>query len=222
VQNSTFFRLAGLCLLGSFFASCASVSVKSVTAVDPRAKVKPAVIYVTAFSTDGAKIKENPYRKHPGKLAEDSQQLLAAFLVDELKKAGLPATLVTSKPAKGNAWIIEGRLTRVEEGSRLLRMGLGLGLGGTKMETSVQIRNVGAAKPFLAFSTTGGSNAMPGAALSTNPISGTAAAVFNSKNGITDDSDRTARMITDTLAHYMVKHGLLKSTTVPAPKMGTE
>ena len=219
---SSFFRPALLLAAVSLLASCASVSVKNVAASDARPVQPPAVIYVTAFSIQGTKIKENPYRQRPGRLGEDARQLLAAYLVEELKKAGLPATAATGGPAKANAWIIDGQITRVAEGSRLLRMGLGLGMGGTKLETKVQVRKAGAAKPFLAFATTGGSNATPGAATNPIPFSSAPQALLNSKDGITDDSARTARMITGTLAHYMVEHGLLKTTSAPVPKMSTQ
>ncbi|MGC3989359.1 MAG: DUF4410 domain-containing protein [Chthoniobacteraceae bacterium] len=215
-------RLLPGCLATSLLVSCASVSVKKVSETNGREKA-PSVIVVEPFSTVGVQVKENQFRQHPGKLASETQLLVQGYLVSELNKAGIAAETASSpKIPRTSAWVIEGRITRVAEGSRLLRMGIGLGMGGTKLETQVQVKKSGAGKAFLSFNTTGGSNATPGAATNPIPFSSAPTALIDSKDGVTDDSARTARMITGTIANYLVKHGLLKSTTAPAPKLATQ
>jgi len=70
-----------------------------------------------------------------------------------------------SRPARANAWLITGEFVRVNGGSRELRGLVGLGLGGTKMETLVRVYDLSrlSKEPVLQFETSGGSNAEPGA-----------------------------------------------------------
>jgi hypothetical protein len=116
---------------------------------------------------------------------------------------------------------VTGEFVRVYTGSRILRAGVGLGAGGTKMETRVSVFDLASAgRPFLTFETTGGSNAMPG--LLTNP--GTSAAIsmtMQAMMGVTDDAARTSRMITGELAEYLVERGwLAKDKAYSAKKLG--
>src|SRR5687767_896939 len=70
---------------------CASVTVKDVERNGKHHEIqRPVVLVVENFHVDPANVKENPRRKHPGKLADDSQRLLHGFLVEELKKTGVP------------------------------------------------------------------------------------------------------------------------------------
>ncbi|MES2572365.1 MAG: DUF4410 domain-containing protein [Verrucomicrobiota bacterium] len=178
------------------------------------------MIYVVPFSTDGALVKENFARKNKGQLADEAQQLLAEALAADLSKQIAPARVVKRGQVPGrDGWIISGRFTRIAEGSRILRMGIGLGLGGTKMETDVNVRNLPPSNPpFLHFATTGGSNAEPGAATSPIPFSAAPVALLQTKGGVTDDARRTARMITATVGEYMVQRGWLAAGQIPKPK----
>jgi hypothetical protein len=63
------------------------------------------------------------------------------------------------------------------------------------------------AHPFLNFATTGGSNAMPGAALNTNPASVILTGAGQAKLGVKDDSNRTGKMIAAEIIDYMNKRG---------------
>jgi hypothetical protein len=202
----------------SMLGGCASVTVKDVQRNGEKERVpRPAVFVVENFGVDSGRVKENPMRKHPGKLAEESQTLLHGFLVEELKKTGVPVVTGGTRGAGNNAWVVSGTITRVAEGNRLLRMGIGLGAGGTKMETQVAVR---AGKvPVLNFNTTGGSGATPGGATMPIPFSGVPTALMNSKDGVTADAARTARMIAATIAQYLSQQGWLQGEW-EKPKMG--
>jgi hypothetical protein len=118
-------------------------------------------------------------------------------------------------------WLVSGEFLRVNTGSRILRAGVGLGAGGTKMETRVHVYDLSSsAQPFLTFETTGGSNAMPG--LLTNP--GTTAAISMTTQammGVTDDCARTSRMIAGELNEYLIHRGWLdKSKAYSVKKLG--
>ncbi len=208
------------------FCSCASVSVENVSSerrTEP--SQRPQRILVEPFGIDGAEIKENAvgqkvFGKKRGRLGPAAQKLVAGYVAQELSKMGVPATVVPPRTRAGSGeWVVGGQFTRIEEGSRILRMGLGLGFGGTKMETLVQVRNDGAPAPFLRFNTTGGSNATPGAATNPIPFSAAPTALINSKEGVTDDAARTARMITAEIGEYMLKRGWIQAGQVPRKKV---
>lgn len=217
-------RVTGVGLMAAVLSACASVSVKNLdSGQTAKPAAKPKVIYVAPFSIANAKVKENPMRKNPGKLSEEAQTLVAQALVQELSAHVAPARFVASASKAGrDGWLLSGDITRLEEGSRILRMALGLGFGGTKLETKVEVRNASASNPpFLKFSTTGGSGATPGGATNPIPFSGVPTAIWQGQQGVTDDSKRTARMITAAVADYMVNRGWLAPGTVQKPKMGT-
>jgi uncharacterized protein DUF4410 len=215
-------RCAAGALCASLLCSCASISVKDVARSDAaKPNGKPERIYVVLFSVAQTKVKENMVRKNPGQLRFEAQQILAQRLAAELSKTIAPASVAPAgAPPPRAGWLVSGEITRISEGSRLLRMGIGLGLGGTKMETVVQVHNLPApTAPFLRFSTTGGSNAEPGAATNPIPFSAAPTALLQTKGGVTDDAARTARMIAATIADYMVQRGWLAQGTAPKPKM---
>lgn len=203
-------RVLLLVLPAALLCSCASVSVQNVTAENGRAQ-KPRAVIVNDFSVQGAQIKENQFRKNHGQLGAEAQRLVANYLVKDLQDMGLKASRGGSRGPTD--LVIDGRFTRVNEGSRILRMGIGLGIGGTKMETQVQVRQ-GAGQPLLRFATTGGSNANPGAATNPIPFSSAPTALLASKEGLTDDSARTARQISAEIGEYMAKRGWIDPAKV--------
>jgi hypothetical protein len=202
------------------FCSCASVSVRRPERSDAaRPKAPPRHIYVEPFSVENTRVKESFSRKTKGQLKVEAQQILTRYLVSELSKNVAPTSVVRRGAAlPRNGWLVTGEISRVAEGSRLLRMGLGLGMGGTKMETIVAVRNLPAGNPpFLRFHTTGGSNAMPGALTSPIPFSAGPTAILRSQDGVTDDSARTARAISSTLRSYMAERGWIAPAANPRP-----
>lgn len=216
-------RAAAATFLASLLSSCASVSVEKGGVVQSRTpSKKPTRIYVEPFSVEKTKAKESFARKPKNTLKFEAQELLTKNLVKDLSDTIAPASVLKPGESPGkNAWVVSGEITRVAEGSRFLRMGLGLGLGGTKLETRVDVRQ-GGNQPFLTFQTTGGSNAMPGGATNPIPFSGVPTALLHVTEGTTDDSSRTAGQITARIAHYMASRGWLDSAKVPAMKVRTE
>lgn len=210
-----------LAFTATLLCSCASVTVRDVES--GRAKTPQAAperFYVVPFSTERAVVKEHPSRKNPGKLRPEVQELVASYTASELSKHIAPASVVGgAPPSAASAWIITGDFTKIDEGSRFLRMAIGLGAGKTHVETRVAVHNASAKNPpFLRFATTGTSGAMWGAATNPIPFSGLPVAVFKAQQGITEDSARTARMITAAIADYMVQRGWLAPGKVPKPK----
>jgi hypothetical protein len=217
-------RLVAAALAATLVSSCASVSVDNLktskTAAAPPSK--PKEIFVVPYSVKNTKAKESFARENKGQLKYEAQKLLTLQLVAELSQHVAPAQeLKPGMIPQKNAWVVSGSITRVAEGSRFLRMGFGLGMGGTKVETETTVR-VGGGQPFLEFDTSGGSNAMPGGVTNPIPFSGVPTALLHSGEGVTDDSTRTARMITAAIAHYMVQRGWMNPAAAPEVKLAGE
>lgn len=157
----------------SLLSSCASVSVKDERRNAKQPGQKPAKIYVADFSTEKGAFKA---AGDAGKNLEAFKKKTAETLANNLVK-GLDAHVVPAERTSSvrglpkSGWLVTGQFIRVNTGSRLLRAGVGLGAGGTKMETQVQVIDLAAGTPpFLTFETTGGSNATQGALTSLGPV----------------------------------------------------
>ena len=198
--------VAGLCL-ALVLTSCASISVDDVS---ERATQKmPEMVYVFDFDTAGASFKVDRAGRELADFKKNLQAMLQAAMV-----ADITDKLVVAAPGRKddwklekNVWIIRGRFTTVNQGSRLLRSAIGFGAGGTKVETQVQVYDLlqPSGTPFLTFATTGGSNAEPGAilAFTTDPLQLAIGAVSGAAHGLSEDTARTAREITAQLSNYM-------------------
>lgn len=192
---------------------CASVSVQRGT--ESQVLEKPQKIYVQDFDVkDG---KWNVDRE--GQELSDFKKKTSAALAEEIRirtNKHLVASVkddkaVTLPPQK--AWLITGRFTRVNQGSRFLRAAIGFGSGGTKLETEVAVYDLSngmPSQPFLTFSTTGGSGAEPGAITGVNPVGVGLSALGHSFPGLTNDINRTSREITAALSDYMYARGWVK------------
>jgi hypothetical protein len=216
-------RLALPLLALTLLSSCASVSVKNERRTASQPVQKPAKIYVADFGTEQGvyKVAGDAGKDLPA-FKKKTAETLSTYVTKGLSDHVAPAQRTSSVgglPKSG--WLVAGHFVRVNTGSRVLRSGIGLGAGGTKMETRIVVIDLATgAEPFLTFETTGGSNAMPG--LLTNP--GTTAALSMTTQammGVTDDCARTSRMITGTLNEYLVDKGWLpKSKRYSAKRLG--
>jgi len=211
MEIASFVRSVVAAASAAALCSCASVTVRDAAGNSAADKPSgpPKRIYVVPFSTAHASVKEHPMRKHPGQLSSEAQDLIARHLVEELSKSVAPATLVKSPAAAGrDGWVVTGDITKLNEGSRILRMAIGLGAGSTEVDTAVAVQASPASRhPFMAFTTKGTSGATPGAATNPIPFSSAPTVLFQGQQGISDDSARTARMITSRISDYMVQRG---------------
>jgi hypothetical protein len=215
------FPLFVVVALGLGLAGCASVSVKNLDAGGasfPPA-MKPDVIYVLPFDT-GGQFNVDREGADLADFKQNLQQMLSAALTAEIPEHLVSAQAVNSIPRQSNAWIVCGRFIRVNQGSRLLRSTVGFGAGGTKMETQVFVYNLAdnANAPFLTFETTGGSGASPGM-ISAGPVGAAVGTVGGAAKGVTDDVQRTSRVITAALSDYMYKQGWISKEQRLTPKM---
>jgi Domain of unknown function (DUF4410) len=212
-----------VCLLWGL-AGCASVGVRS-PAQATRNPNLPVQLYVADFDTSKATFHVNRSGGELATIQEKTANSLADYLVSDLSKSVIPATRQNgSKRTRADAWLITGEFVRVNEGSRALRGLIGLGAGGTKMETVVRVYELShlSKEPVLQFETSGGSNAEPGALLG-GAVGALPNALRNAgARGVTDDTARTAREITAMVADYYAKHGGRLSGSGMKPKIIVE
>lgn len=229
-----------LCLLiACGTCACSSVSVKEMReqsalapssapgAVFVRPFVFPRGIEFDAAPTAG----EDDARARVGRLVADG------VLSRSAKWIGPGRMLAPGEPVPPSGLLVEGRVLRVRQGSRLLRVGIGFGAGGTRLETSVRVYNLAlsAAEPWLRFETTGGSNAEPGliGMLVPSPLSipaaasvigGVVTAGALGTKGVTQDALRTGRTVAAAVHDRLALRGVVprkarvkKAGSLPTP-----
>ncbi len=216
------FLLAGSLAAG--LCSCASVSVTNVITLENQPPVRmPRGIFVRPFEFDEGTVRVDREGRKLDDFEKALQDNLTTELVARFRKYlapsdGLPAT--AGVPA-GDYWVVTGKFTRINQGSRALRSTLGFGAGGTKLDVSATVSNhaSGEAKPFVLIQSTGGSNAMPGAIVGVIAwpmiLSGGEGLVA----GVTADARRTSKEISAALAQYLKQRGVEVSSEAPKPKM---
>lgn len=209
-------------LLTFFLAACASISVESGT--EHSTSKMPELVYVTDFDTTNSDFQVDREGKELVEFQKNLQLMMKTAIVTDLTDKLVPAVAGTKTMGSHNknVWLIRGSFTTVIQGSRLLRSTIGFGAGGTKLQTKVQIYDLShdSATPFMTFSTTGGSGAEPGAvlAMSTDPLALAVGGVSGVAHGLTEDTERTARMITAQCSDYMYRHGWITKDQWIEPK----
>ncbi len=212
---------------------CASVSVRSVESHQLKpGHTMPERVYVQTFEipTENLRVDRNPKNLEAFQ-AQFSEQL-AQYLTRTVNRSFAPAENIhaTRPAARQNAWLVTGRIDRLNQGSRALRSLLGFGLGGTKMETTAEVYDLSGRRPekILTVSTTGGSNSAPGAVTSaiqpfpmgavgiTMLASGVVVGAFP---GLNADARRTAREITAAMSEYAYQQDLIPKRQRMRPKM---
>lgn len=219
--------LTGLSLL---LSSCASVSVDNIrqTSTNPPL-IAPEEILIQPFALNEEGLRVNRKGKDFETFRNELQARFNTHLVKKLTTHVAPARVISSEDGlpRGNYWLITGRFARINQGSRLLRSTLGLGSGGTKMETIVVVQDLFGATPnkFIAFETTGGSNITQGiGGIATLPVSGPMAltSLFNAvdgiRSGVSFDTMRTAHEISATLSDYLHERDALGDRKHLKPK----
>lgn len=137
--------------------------------------------------------------------------------------------LEPGEPTPGDGLLVEGRLLRTQQGSRGLRLAIGFGLGRSYMDSTVRVYNLAASgtEPWLRFKTTGGSNIEPGllpglvvpspvtVPLAATAVGGAVGGVAIGQKGVTQDAQRTGRVVAATVHDRLVELGLTKRKAHP-------
>jgi hypothetical protein len=212
--------IASLTIIAAL-SGCASVSVKQgATYAVPQ---MPQQIYVEGFDTTQGEWNVDRQGPDLADFQQNLQTMMATGISSDLTTKLIPASITSSAQAlpPQNAWVIRGEFVRVNQGSRALRAFVGFGAGGTKLETIVHVYDLQSGysgTPFMSFTTTGGSGAMPGALASLGPIGAVVKGVAGSAKGLTQDTARTSREITAQISEYMYRSGWITKDQYISPK----
>jgi hypothetical protein len=142
---------------------------------------RPDHVYVSYFSITpdevrldsgvGARISraasDQPLNTQELKAAQDTQMVLAAGIVERLRKYGLPAEIATNPPGGANDVLLQGQIVSIDQGNRTRRILIGLGAGKSTVSADAQLYHLtGTAPPrfMMAFEGQADSGRMPGAA----------------------------------------------------------
>jgi hypothetical protein len=107
----------------------------------------------------------------PEQQARALVDLMSQSLLDDLRKAGIPAQrLPPGAPLPSSGWLVRGAFLAVDAGGRL-RQAVGLGAGSTQIEVvaAVDQPRAGAPQPLYTIDTTTESGKFPGAVVTLNP-----------------------------------------------------
>jgi Domain of unknown function (DUF4410) len=211
--------LAGLC---GALCSCASVSVRETIPLTEAPSRAPQTILLQPFEFEDDMVRVGRQGEELEDFKRRLQQEMTSNLFEQVSRYIAPAQAVSAgtAPPQGNSWLITGRFTRLNQGSRALRTTVGFGSGGTKMDVTATVSDLsgGAPKRFLMIQTTGGTNAMPGAVMGVIVWPLTISGAPGLLSGLSGDCRRTSREITSALAAYMKEHRLQVAKNVPRPK----
>ncbi|MFZ4681283.1 MAG: DUF4410 domain-containing protein [Terrimicrobiaceae bacterium] len=204
-------------------SSCASVTVQNAIPLSqPPPAAKPQKIFVQPFTFDEGTVRVNREGQELTDFKTGLQREMAKNLVERLRKYVANAEVLPANAGvpRGDYWLLTGKFTRVNQGSRFLRSAVGFGSGGTKMDTTVTVSELSgeAPRPLVMIQTTGGSNAMPGAimgVISWPMIMNGGEGIIS---GVTGDCRRTSREITAAVAQYCRENSLFVAGDAPKPK----
>jgi len=144
-------------------------------------------------------------------------------LVQRLNDMGMPAERAFGAPTRwGHALVVEGQFLSIDQGNRTERLVIGLGVGGSDMQTKVQVfvTSPGGLQPVQDFSTNVASGLKPGMAetMGVGAAAGNlaASAVISAGVGIGSEAwsadvnaeaKRTAKAIAERMQTYFVEQG---------------
>ncbi len=234
----------GYTFIALALAGCAGVTAGA-TASAPQMQAAPVVssrpsqIVVFPFSTDAADVTLNQgigarlYRNYSGEnqtatqaqLAHSTAQNICVEVATSLATKGWNAACQPrGTPVTGtNVLIVDGDFTDISEGNPVQRMVIGLGMGASKLNTSVGLYQYssGASNQLLTFSTHADSGKMPGvgitgpagaaaggaAAAATIGVNVAATGVKNVTSSTSYLGDQTAKQIVDQMNNYFSQQG---------------
>ena len=170
-------------------------------------------------------------------IGQDAANSFAEELVKRINNLGLPVERgQRGMPLPANALIISGQFLDVNEGNRLARTVIGLGVGQSTMDTQVQVYGPSSSgyHMILEFKTHADSGSMPGAAV-TGPAGAAAAggltagvaaaniAASGAKgymSSVGPMASRSANQAADYLSQFFAQNGWISPGQVTQPKMG--
>lgn len=130
-------------------------------------------------------------------IAGDVQTAISDTVVAALDKAGLPAELVPSNAVyRPGDLVVTGRVSRIDEGNRTRRMGIGFGAGKSIVEANAQLYAIVANGPPVLLQTYDGkadSGRKPGLAVGASMAVANASPAVGLLSGATNISGKSRR-----------------------------
>jgi hypothetical protein len=168
---------------------CASVKVESDSVESNAPLDRPSVIYVQQFDTSRGTWDVACSGPELDEFKRNAASELQQMMIERFPEIAPTQAAPTPLPSSG--LLVTGEFLTVKGGNRALRMGIGFGAGGTKVETFVRIYDLArsSTQPAVSFKTTGGSNAEPGW------LGGGVVSAASNATGLQTDWERTAREI---------------------------
>lgn len=178
---------------------CASVKVEPESVQSNGRLKRPSVIYVQQFKNTTGLWDVDRTGTELADFKKNASIELSRMMIERFPEIAPTHEALTPLPKSG--LLVAGEFVTVKQGSRALRMGVGFGAGGTKVETLVRLYDLAhsSTKPVVVFRTTGGSNAEPGWL-----AGGVIAAGLNS-TGLQTDWERTSREIRNYILEESVR-----------------
>ncbi len=216
-RTAPFLALAAVALAG-----CSSAGIYNLQSRGTGVSTAPRTIFISPFTvrTENLRLGERT-RAEKSALGREISSTLARRTASEVRRYAAASSVIAPgrTPAAGN-WLVRGEITKVDQGSRALRAGVGLGVGRTEFRTRVTVSEIRPDGPrtILTFRTTGVSGLEPGAALGV--VGGAGAAqvaaggLLGSMSGVSTDIDRTAYEIAAVLSAYLSRNGLRSRSTL--------
>src|SRR5882757_6311307 len=220
-------------------AGCAGAQVTQETASTPMTASRPTAIIIYPFAVTSDDVKLNSgivastYRNWSGsdqnaqqmQVAKDTAHNVCVSVAATLSQKGYNAVCQERGLAvtATNVVVVDGEFTNISEGNRLRRMVIGLGVGASTLDTTVQLHqhNDGGYRQILEFTTHADSGKMPGAGI-TGPAGAAAGGAtaatslgvnlaaggvknFTSSTGYL--ADKTSTQIVDQVNKYYTNQG---------------
>jgi hypothetical protein len=151
------------CLIASLFlASCASVKVDEKTVSTASTLRKPTIVYVAPFDVTKGIWNVDRDGDELELFKKNASLELQRMMIERFPE--IAPTLEAPSTLPNEGLLVTGEFTRINQGSRAMRIIIGFGAGGTKVETNVRLYDLSVSfgTPVATFKTTGGSNAQPG------------------------------------------------------------
>ena len=237
---------APIVFLAVVLAGCAGASVAPGTNVMPTTSNRPSTIYVYPFAASASDVTLNQgflqktFRQVTDSnqdqsqldLAHQTASTLADSIVQKLEALGFTASRVArgTQVSGENVLIVDGEFLDINQGNRLRRMVIGLGVGEATLDTQVQVYQManGATQQIMEFNVNANSGQMPGAAFTAPAgaaVGGTAAAVslglnlaagagktYTSAMGVM--AQRSAKQTVAYMSSYFATQGWIPQTMV--------
>jgi hypothetical protein len=182
-SRSRFARFVLCLLLALTTAACAGASIGPQANLAPVSNSRPTIIYVYDFAVTASDVTLNQgffqktYRDMTDEnqeqtqvqMAHETASALSDVMVQELQSVGFTAIRIArGRQVQGdNVLLVDGEFVEINEGNRLRRMVIGLGVGSSNLDTKVQVYQMagGLTRQVMDFTTHANSGQMPGAAL---------------------------------------------------------